>query len=70
MTNVSKEVTDSPAAASLKRAMTNLHTPIEETRAALDSLGISTYDENENIRDLNAVIGDLNSALSGVGKQI
>lgn len=57
--------TGSEAATSLNRAMADLYTPTAEAKAALDALGVSAYNlDDGSTRDFNAVIDDLNQALS------
>lgn len=60
-----QNVTGTEAATKLNRAMADLYTPTEEAAAVLDGLGVATYDEQGNARDLNTVMDDLKVALQG-----
>lgn len=59
-----QNVVGSEAATKLNRAMADLYTPTDEAAGALRELGIATYDERGNARDLNTVMDELNTALS------
>lgn len=64
-----QNVTGAEAATALSRVMADLYTPTSNAAAALDKLGIATYDEQGNARDLNDVVDDLNGALSGLSDE-
>lgn len=48
----------------LRRAILNLQAPTEETRKALEGLGVSVFDADGNARDAIDVFGDLSEALN------
>jgi TP901 family phage tail tape measure protein len=50
----------------LKSMLLNLSRPTDEVTAALDSLGVSLYDAEGNVRRLDAVIDDLDGALDAL----
>lgn len=60
-----QNVTGAEAATALSRVMADLYTPTEKAAKALDELGIATFDESGNARDLNDVVDELNNRLSG-----
>lgn len=60
-----QNVVGSEAATKLNRAMADLYTPTDEAASALEELGVATYDERGNARDLNKVMDELKVALSG-----
>lgn len=62
-------VTGDKAATSLKAALSNLYTPTDTAKKALDELGVSAYDEYGKARDLNTVVDELSNALSGLSDQ-
>lgn len=62
-------VTGEKAATSLKAAMSNLYTPTDTAKKALDSLGVSAYDTNGSARDFNTVVDELGNALSGLSDE-
>ncbi len=62
-------VTGEKAATSLKAAMSNLYTPTDTAKKALDSLGVSAYDTNGSARDFNTVVDELSNALSGLSDE-
>lgn len=64
-----QNVTGQEAATALNRAMADLYTPTDKAATALAQLGINTYDEAGNARDLNVVIDELNGVLSGMSDQ-
>lgn len=64
-----QNVTGAEAATALSRVMADLYTPTDKAATALDKLGISTYDEAGNARDLNDVVDELNGALSGMSDE-
>ena len=64
-----QNVTGAEAATALSRVMADLYTPTDKAADALEKLGIATYDEHGNARDLNDVVDDLNMALSGLSDE-
>ncbi len=62
-------VTGEKAATSLKAAMSNLYTPTDTAKKALNSLGVSAYDTNGSARDFNTVVDELSNALSGLSAE-
>lgn len=52
------------AGTSLKTMLLSLMAPSKDAGKALQFLGVSIYDENENFRNFKDVLGDLNTALS------
>ena len=64
-----QNVTGAEAATALSRVMADLYTPTDKAADALKELGIATYDEQGNARDLNDVVDELNVALSGMSDQ-
>ena len=57
-------VTGSTATNSLNRAMADLYTATPAAAAALEELGVSTYDSSGSARDFNVVVDELNKKLS------
>ena len=53
----------------LSRAMSDLYSPTEQAQKALDALGVSAYDSSGSQRDMIDVIGDLQTALSGMTEE-
>lgn len=64
-----QNVTGAEASTALSRAMADLYTPTDKAKTALEELGVKTYDESGNARDLNDVIDDLNGALSNMSDE-
>ena len=64
-----QNVTGAEAATSLSRVMADLYTPTDKAEKALKKLGIATYDEQGNARDLNVVVDELNEKLSGMSDE-
>lgn len=54
-----QNVTGSEAATALNRTMQSVFAPTKQAKAALDSIGVSAYDSNGNIRDFNDVLLDI-----------
>ena len=59
-----QNVTGEQAATMLSRAMTDLYTPTDTAKQALDELGVATYDSNGKARDFTAITDELNQKLS------
>lgn len=59
-------VTGTAASTSLAAAMKNLYAPTDQAKAALESLGVSAYDNNGIVRDFNTVVDELGTALAGI----
>lgn len=59
----------SAAGTYLSRAMSDLYSPTEQAQKALDALGVSAYDSSGSQRDMIDVIGDLQTALSGMTEE-
>ena len=59
-----QNVTGENAATQLNRAMTDLYTPTDTAKQALQELGIAAYDSQGNTRDFNVVVDELNAKLS------
>lgn len=55
----------SAAGTSLARAMQDIYTPTDQAKAALDELGVATYDSSGKARDFNTIVNELDTALSG-----
>ncbi|MBQ9270420.1 MAG: phage tail tape measure protein [Oscillospiraceae bacterium] len=55
----------SAASTALSAVMKNLYTPTDQAATAMAELGVAAYDSLGNARDLNDVVNDLDSALSG-----
>ena len=49
--------------------MSNLYTPTDTAKKALNSLGVSAYDTNGSARDFNTVVDELSNALSGLSAE-
>jgi len=64
-----QNVTGAEAATAMSRVMADLYTPTDKAAKALKELGIATYDEQGNARDLNDVVDELNVALSGMSDE-
>lgn len=64
-----QNVTGAEAATALSRVMADLYTPTDKAAKALAELGVATYDEQGNARDLNDVVDDLNMRLSGMNDE-
>ena len=64
-----QNVTGEQAATMLSRAMTDLYTPTDAAKQALDELGVAAYDSEGNARDFTAVTDELNQKLSGMTEE-
>lgn len=64
-----QNVTGEAASTALNRAMSELYTPTDSAKKALDQLGISTYDSSGKARDFNVVVDELKTALSGMTQE-
>lgn len=62
-------VTGSNASTALKSAMSEIYTPTDQAKKALDNLGVSAYNADGTARDFNAVVDNLTGALSGMSDQ-
>lgn len=62
-------VNGSAAGTALAAAMKNLYTPTDQAKAALEELGVAAYDESGKAREFNAVVNDLQGALSGMSEE-
>lgn len=56
----------SEAGTQLRSMLLNMSRPTEEVRGAWTRLGVSLYDADGNVRDLNTVIGELDAALDAL----
>ena len=61
--------TGSEAATSLSRAMKDLYAPTDAAKKALEELGVSAYDERGNFKEMNALVDELDKALSKYGDE-
>lgn len=50
----------------LRNMITSLTAPTDQAAAALESLGVTAFDESGNMRDLQSIFGDLNTAMDGM----
>lgn len=64
-----QNVTGEQAATMLSRAMTDLYTPTDAAKKALDELGIAAYDSNGKARDFTVITDELNKKLSGMTEE-
>lgn len=64
-----QNVTGEQAATMLSRAMTDLYTPTDAAKQALDELGVAAYDSNGKARDFTAITDELNQKLSGMTEE-
>lgn len=64
-----QQVVGTEATTALRRVYADLYTPTDKAKAALESLGVATYDENGKARDLNLVVDELSAAMSGMSDQ-
>jgi TP901 family phage tail tape measure protein len=64
-----QNVTGEAASTALARAMTDLYTPTDSAKTALDELGISMYDSNGNAKEFNGVVDELNAKLSTMSQE-
>lgn len=62
-------VTGSNATTALNSAMSEVYTPTDQAKKALDSLGVSAYNADGTARDFNDVVDNLTGALSGMSDQ-
>lgn len=62
-------VTGSNATTALNSAMSEVYTPTDQAKKALDSLGVSAYNADGTARDFNDVVDNLTGALSGMTDQ-
>lgn len=61
--------TGTNATTKLNRAMADLYTATPQAAEALEALGVKTYDNAGNARELNTVVDELNRALSGMTEE-
>lgn len=61
-----QNVTGSEASTALNRAMADLYTPTDDASKALDQLGVSAYKLNDEAKDFNDLVDELNSSLQGM----
>lgn len=61
-----QNVTGSEASTALNRAMADLYTPTDDASKALDQLGVSAYKSNDEVKDFNDLVDELNSSLQGM----
>lgn len=59
----------SQAGTGLRAVLKNLTAPTEEAQAALDDLGVSVYNSDGSFRGFSTVIGDLQTAFSGLSEE-
>lgn len=64
-----QNVTGEQAATMLSRAMTDLYTPTDAAKKALDELGIAAYDSNGKARDFTVITDELNKKLSSMTEE-
>lgn len=64
-----QNVTGEEAATMLSRAMTDLYTPSDAAKKALDELGIAAYDSNGKARDFTVITDELNKKLSSMTEE-
>lgn len=64
-----QNVTGEQAATMLSRAMTDLYTPTDAAKQALDELGVAAYDSNGKARDFTVITDELNKKLSGMTEE-
>lgn len=50
----------------LRNVILSLQSPTDKAAAALDSMGVSVYDAQGNMRGLNDIFGDLNTAMASM----
>lgn len=50
----------------LRNVILSLQNPTDKAAAQMDSLGVSVYDSNGNMRSLNDILGDLNKSMDGM----
>ena len=61
-----QNVTGSEASTALNRAMADLYTPTDDASKALDQLGVSAYKSNDEAKDFNDLVDELNGSLQGM----
>lgn len=61
-----QNVTGSEASTALNRAMADLYTPTDDASKALDQLGVSAYKSNDEVKDFNDLVDELNGSLQGM----
>lgn len=61
-----QNVTGSEASTALNRAMADLYTPTDDASKVLDQLGVSAYKLNDEAKDFNDLVDELNSSLQGM----
>lgn len=61
-----QNVTGSEASTALNRAMADLYTPTDDASKALNQLGVSAYEANEDAKDFNDLVDELNGSLQGM----
>lgn len=57
------------AGTQLRSMLTNMTRDVPKVQDAWDELGVSLYDQNGNMRDLNDVIQDMNAAMDGMSDE-
>lgn len=67
LTNVG--LTGSDAGTALKNAFTRMMSPTEEAKKLMDSMGLSFYNTNGEMKPMEFIIGDLNESLSGMTQE-
>lgn len=58
----------SQAGTSLRSIMSRMAKPTKEVQGAMDKLGVSLTDSNDNMKSLNEVMGDLRKGFAGLSK--
>lgn len=61
-----QNVTGSEASTALNRAMADLYTPTDDASKALNQLGVSAYEANDEAKDFNNLVDELNGSLQGM----
>lgn len=61
-----QNVTGSEASTALNRAMADLYTPTDDASKALNQLGVSAYEANDEAKDFNDLVDELNGSLQGM----
>ena len=56
----------SQAGTTLRAVMTNLASPTDEARAAMEAMGFSAINADGSFKPLNQIIGDLNGSMAGM----
>ena len=53
----------------LRNVILSLQNPTDKAAATMDSLGVSVYDSEGNMRSMNDILGDLNTSMEGMTAQ-